>query len=306
VHPECWPISVPQEDAYYPVKNGGAPTSYCLPFTRSLPGQQNLGPREQLNQNSAFIDASQIYGENPCKANDLRVPGGKLNVTLHPRGMKPFPPQINFLRECRSPSGHCFYAGDPRASEHPGLAAMHTIFLRQHNYWAEELQRVNPTWSDEKLYQETRRILTAVNQHMVYNELVPAILGPTMVNAYELGLQSEGYYSNYDPSCSAGAYNEFSTAAFRFGHSMVRPYLSRMDHKYKGMNPHVQLRDGFFNSDMMYDGLMVDELMRGLLSEPIEEVDPFVTNEISNHLFEDKKKPFSGLDLISLNLNRGR
>ena len=35
-------------------------------------------------------------------------------------------------------------------------------------------------------------------------------------------------------------------------------------------------------------------------------LDPFVTNELTNHLFEDKNKAFSGMDLISLNIHRGR
>ena len=51
---------------------------------------------------------------------------------------------------------------------------------------------------------------------------------------------------------------------------------------------------------------MVDEILRGLLSEPMEQLDPFITKEITNHLFEDNKKSFSGMDLISLNLHRGR
>ena len=51
---------------------------------------------------------------------------------------------------------------------------------------------------------------------------------------------------------------------------------------------------------------MVDEILRGLLAEPMEQLDPFVTNEITNHLFEDKRKQFSGLDLIAINNHRGR
>ncbi|CAL8092787.1 unnamed protein product [Orchesella dallaii] len=306
-HPECWPIQVGSGDAYYPPMNRDSGRPNCIPFTRSLPGQQRLGPRDQINQNSAYLDSSQIYGENLCKANSLRSPGGKLNVTAHPvHGAKPLLPQITFLKECKSPSGFCFYAGDPRASEQPALAAVHTIYLRAHNRWADGMRSVNSHWNDEQIYQEVRRIMSAVNQHIIYNEMLPRLLGNSMINAYSLGLQNDGYYAGYDSSCPSNIYNEFATAAFRYGHSMVRPNLARMDNRYNGMNPHIALRDGFFNSDMLYHPLMVDELMRGLLGEPMEQLDPFMTKEITNHLFEDKKKQFSGMDLIALNIHRGR
>ena len=63
MHPECWPIPVPRNDPYFPALNISSGRPHCIAFTRSLPGQQRLGPREQLNQNTAFVDASQIYGQ---------------------------------------------------------------------------------------------------------------------------------------------------------------------------------------------------------------------------------------------------
>lgn len=32
----------------------------CFPSMRSLPGQLHLGPREQINQNTAFVDGSMV------------------------------------------------------------------------------------------------------------------------------------------------------------------------------------------------------------------------------------------------------
>lgn len=51
---------------------------------------------------------------------------------------------------------------------------------------------------------------------------------------------------------------------------------------------------------------MVDEISRGLVSTPMETLDQFVTGEVTNHLFEDTKIPFSGIDLIALNIQRGK
>lgn len=43
VHPECMPIEVPTGDPYYPQVNYTTGKRFCLPFMRSLPGQQRLG-----------------------------------------------------------------------------------------------------------------------------------------------------------------------------------------------------------------------------------------------------------------------
>ncbi|KAJ4441125.1 hypothetical protein ANN_10975 [Periplaneta americana] len=269
--------------------------------------------------------------------------------------------------------------------------------------------------------------------------------------------------SGYNPSCNPNIVNEFAAAAFRIGHSLLRPHIPRLSPTYKVVEPPILLRDGFFNPDMIYqirflltidkpdrssceigtntqprllrppllsplpniatilyinyqaklssnssrrskresmlgtgayvicarqsihtspgrdDALrdvaessekikyrrladkavrsyisgngirrhvqcfsvirpgktfslatdifcflgherqrlphaewlsfevhMVDEITRGLVSTPMENMDQFVTGEITNHLFEDRHIPHSGVDLIALNIQRGR
>lgn len=50
---------------------------------------------------------------------------------------------------------------------------------------------------------------------------------------------------------------------------------------------------------------MIDEISRGLVSTPMEALDQFITGEVTNHLFEDRRIPFSGIDLIAMNIQRG-
>lgn len=56
---------------------------------------------------------------------------------------------------------------------------------------------------------------------------------------------------------------------------------------------------------LMSPGIL-DEISRGLVATPMETLDQFITGEVSNHLFEDRRIPFSGIDLIALNVARAR
>ncbi|XP_034243586.1 uncharacterized protein LOC117646626 [Thrips palmi] len=307
VHPECMPIAVPPGDHFFPPANQSTGERLCFPFMRSLPGQQHLGPRDQINQNTAFLDGSMVYGDQACLGRDLRAfGGGRLNVTLHPVRGKDLMPQSPLHPECRAPSGYCFIAGDGRASEQPGLTAIHTVFMREHNRLADGLRAVNPHWDDDHLYHHARRILGGAIQHMAFNEFLPRILGWNAVNLYGLKLQPHGYYKGYSPTCNPAILNEFASAAFRIGHSLLRPHIPRMSPTYKPIDPPLLLRDGFFNPDAIYQAHIVDEIIRGLVSTPMENLDQFITGEITNHLFEDRRIPHSGFDLIALNIQRGR
>lgn len=55
-------------------------------------------------------------------------------------------------------------AGDSRSSEVISLAALHTLWLREHNRLAKALKELNPQWSSETVYQEARKIVGALHQ----------------------------------------------------------------------------------------------------------------------------------------------
>lgn len=221
LHPECFPIEIPSNDTFYRPFN-----KTCLRFVRTLPAERQeciLGPREQINQITSYIDASQIYGSSEKSAEDLRSKsGGKLVAGAGSPG-KEFPPQQSGSGCSGSvESGiYCLKAGDTRLNIQPQLATLQVVFFREHNRIADELAKLNPGWGDEQLYQESRRILGAVMQHVIYNEYLPVVLGNRVMKRFNLLLNKYGFSDSYDPNLDSSILNEFATAAFRFGHSAV-------------------------------------------------------------------------------------
>lgn len=100
--------------------------------------------------------------------------------------------------------------------------SIHTIFLREHNRIAVELGHLNPHWEDELLFQETRRIVIAEYQHIIYNEWLPIIIGRSYMETFGILPLYNGYYTGYDSGVDGSVSNAFSTAAFRMGHTLVQ------------------------------------------------------------------------------------
>ena len=198
-------------------------------------------------------------------------------------------------------------AGDERVNEHPGLSMIHTMMAREHNRIAAQLKTINNHWDQEKVFQETRRIVVAEIQHITYSEFLPRVLGRDMMTKYSLSLLETGHTapSHYDQQCTAVILNEFAGAAFRFGHSLIRANLSLMAETGQE-EQEVPLREVFHDPTMIRSGNLIDSLVRGLVMSSMETMDRKLSEEVGNHLFEEKGKAFSGLDLGALNIQRGR
>ena len=277
---EAAPIVVDDpDDVLYPI----------IPFRRSTFVRDDAGVRQPINEITAYIDASNVYGSSPDRVAALRTfVGGRLKIGddgLLPRNTEGMPNE-------GGTGSDLFLAGDVRANEQVGLTAMHTLFVREHNRLADAISENDPTLSDELIYQLARAIVAAEMQIITYNEFLPSLLGRNALPSYR----------GYNPDVSASIAVEFSTAMYRLGHSMLPSDLLVME---GGDSSQLPLRDAFFDPSFLQDQPdRLNAILRGMAYQPAQEVDLGLVDDVRNFLFGAPGS--GGLDLAALNIQRGR
>jgi hypothetical protein len=289
---ESLPVTMPTGDEYFDPTSSGNVT---MGMNRSKYDHATgvTSPREQTNDITAYLDGSMIYGSSAERALALRtLSGGRLKTS--DGGLLPYNtlglPNDNALG---ADPTTLFVAGDVRANENVELTALHTLFVREHNRLADQIATANPRWSDERVFQQTRRIVVAELQAITYNEFLPALMGSGALSRYR----------GYDASVNPGIANEFSTAAFRLGHSMLGADVEFLDNDGQETHEEVALRDAFFNPSLLSE-TGIDSILKYLASDPAREIDSQIVDDVRNFLFGPPGA--GGFDLASLNIQRGR
>ncbi|EAR22695.1 peroxidase family protein [Nitrococcus mobilis] len=317
---ESFNIQVPAGDPYFdPFATG----TQEIGLERSIYTVDNQGVRQQLNQISAYIDGSGVYGSDSIRADYLRTldGSGKMKTGTADNGEILLPYNLaNLDNAMQGPDASAFFiAGDVRANEQLGLTAVHTLFVREHNRLADQLSdRLAPSNADpadpllailrdqaiatadngidnqgDFIYYAARKVVGAQIQKITYNEFVPVLLGNDALDAY----------SAYDESINPGISNAFSTAAYRVGHTMLPSQLMRSHDLDAANATATPLKDAFFNpADIQTNG--IDSLLLGLMVQPAEEIDSFIIDDVRNFLFGPPGA--GGFDLAALNIQRGR
>lgn len=308
--PPCFPMEADPDDPRIKSRR-------CMDFIRSsaICGSgmtsiffNKIQQREQINQLTAFIDATQVYGFHDNRSillRDYTEDLGLLRVGINTESGKPLLPLAGFQEvDCRrDPTEHeagCFLAGDIRVNEQISLVAMHTIWLREHNRIATELKKINPHWTGNTIFHEARKIVGAEMQHITFKHWLPNVLG-------DKGLEILGNYQGYNPNIDPGISNEFATSALRFGHTLINPVLARLDSDFKTIpEGDLPLGKAFFSPWRIIEEGGVDALMRGMWATPAKKKMPNqnLNNELTDHLFTSFHAV--ALDLASMNVQRSR
>ncbi len=285
-------IPVPRGDPQFDPKSRGNKT---LPFQRTSWTTEN-GVRTQIDANSQFLDASQIYGSDLARSRAMRTQDGTGHMAMSDGDLMPF--NVNGLANQPQSQpgkvinpGDFFLGGDVRANEQSGLISMHTVFIREHNYWADIIKAADPSLSDDNIYLRARAIVNAETQLITYRDFLPILLGPNAIPAYT------GYNSAVDPRVA----NEFTTAGFRVGHTFLPPVLMRVDSRGRSRPGDIALGSTFFEPQLV-TGSGIDIFLRGLAKQVPQQVDAYVIDAVRNFVIQRS----GGFDLPSLNIQRGR
>lgn len=205
-----------------------------------------------------------------------------------------------------------YVAGDGRTNENFALTSMHTIWARNHNFHADQLEAAGFAGTEQELFDAAKIINEAEYQRVVFNEYADTLLGGLRSRD---GSGGDHGHDGYNAAADAGVSHEFAAAAFRFGHSLIGQTVTVID--ANGQPKQVSLVDVFLNptNDASafpnplppgyvpqpgYAQYGVGAILQGVAAQPAEDVDFNIVDAVRNDLVRIQA------DLFSFNLARGR
>jgi Animal haem peroxidase len=262
-------------------------------------GEQQKDKHGTLNYDTPFFDLGSVYGRGPALDPQLYDPADRrlLRIGVSPEGRPDLP---------RNPDGVAII-GDPRNDENLIVAQLHLAFLQLHNRFA----------LSGRSFAEAQRLTRWHFQWLIVHDFLPRIVGQETVDRIVKptpGKPSKVDLRFYKPGDKKRPMMplEYSGAAYRFGHSMIRaeyemsdgitvPFFGRAPHDLRGSRPLPEFAWADWNYFFDIPGLgMPDDrnLTRHIdtkLALPLEKLPPTVVQHIDNAI----------LSLAERNLRRG-
>lgn len=179
-----------------------------------------VAPESIVNSRTPAFDLDSVYGAGPAGSPQLYNADGMHMLLGAPLTGAPSDPGAVDLP--RDPASGQALIGDPRDDENRIVAGLHEIMLRFHNHWVDRLVREHPSWPAPQVLAEAQRQVRWYHQWAVLSDFLPTVVGRPALSAVFGGDPRRPRLRFYDP-CRAATPVEFSVAAYRFGHSVVRP-----------------------------------------------------------------------------------
>jgi hypothetical protein len=173
--------------------------------TSSLERQSD--PEAIHNFRTPLLELDNVYGSGPSASPHLYdATTGNIKLLVD----KDFPNDLPRNSQLTA------LIGDPRNDENVIVSQIQLAFIKFHNTVIDRLQKLGVERG--RIFEEAQRIVRWHYQWIVLTEFLPKIVGQDVVN--EVLKNGRKFYKwNNEPFIPV----EFAVAAYRFGHSMIRP-----------------------------------------------------------------------------------
>ena len=164
-------------------------------------------PTTSPNARSARFDLDSVYGGGPVTQSELYDPKQPIKFLVESGGQ---------FEDLPRRADHSAVIGDPRNDSNLIISGLHAAFLLFHNHAVDTVTTAAAEPADT--FELARRLTTWHYQWLVVNRVLPNFVGQAVVDdVLEHGPRH--YRTDHNPYIPV----EFSGAAYRFGHSLVRP-----------------------------------------------------------------------------------
>jgi hypothetical protein len=164
-------------------------------------------PTRSPNSRTARFDLDSVYGGGPIAQSELYDPADPVKLLVESGGQ---------FEDLPRGADHSAVIGDPRNDSNLMISGLHAAFLAFHNHAVDVVR--TPGADPVDVFLEARRLTTWHYQWLVVQQILPNFVGQSMVD--DVLRHGPRYFRPGDhPYIPV----EFSGAAYRFGHSMVRP-----------------------------------------------------------------------------------
>jgi hypothetical protein len=178
-----------------------------------------VDPTTTENNRTPSLDLDSVYGGGPSVRPDLyEADGASLRIGICSPSQDASGVEIPASPNDLVRVDRRAVIGDPRNDENLALAQLHLAFLKFHNTFVDEFRSAFPSLGGERLFHRAREATIKHYQRIVLRDFLPKIID---LNAVEFILGNGHRF--FPPEKHDLMPIEFSVAAFRLGHSMIRP-----------------------------------------------------------------------------------
>jgi hypothetical protein len=166
-------------------------------------------PDDSPNTRSPTLDLDSVYGGGPKRSPQLYGHQGS-KIKLKVGSIGPF-------EDLPRDENGVAILGDPRNDENLMLAGLHAAFLMFHNAAVDYVKERNRRKDDDEVFDEARRLTRWHYQWMIVHEFLPLFIGQQRTD--QILNRGRRFYRPRVAFMPV----EFQGAAYRFGHTMIRP-----------------------------------------------------------------------------------